>query len=94
MQLECVWRQTGKQPADLANAPELPSLVEHLWQWFVDIGNTERQNNGMGISRITSADIRNWCWATGNRPEKWEIAVIKRLDVLWITSQPEPEQPK
>lgn len=82
--------QTGITPELLASTTPLPYLVSHLWGWFVELCN-DRQNNGMGISRITSSDIRNWCWATGNNPSKWEISVLKKLDSKWIDSQPKPK---
>lgn len=90
MHLENVRDQTGITPEALANAKPLPYLVSHLWGWFVSLCN-DRQSNGMGISRITSSDIRNWCWRTGNKPSYWEMDVLMRLDSKWIDSQPKPK---
>ena len=41
----------------------------------------------MGASRITSQNMRDWCWATGNSLELWERAALRRMDQAWMESQ-------
>lgn len=84
--LNSLWRQTGVQPQLLEEAPALPPLVSHLWEWFLDLCN-ERENNGMAISRISSRAIRDWCWASGNQTEVWERKALRRLDAAWVRAQ-------
>ena len=84
--LKALWRQTGVKPRELAEAPDLPPLAAHLWGWFLDL-DSERGTNGMTASRITSGAMRDWCWATGNRPELWERTALRKLDALWLKEQ-------
>ena len=63
-----------------------------MWFWYVDLANTERKSNGMGISRISSEDIWYWCWRTGNNPSRWEMGVLVKLDEKWVASQPKPKK--
>jgi len=85
-QLESVWRQTGKQPRQLAELPELPPLAKHLWVWFVDMNNSEREV-GMDVSRITASSMIAWQWATGNTLELWERKALRAIDAAWIAMQ-------
>ena len=71
----------------------IPELLVYLWVWFTEIGN-ERGSNGFGANAITSSGIRDWCWASGNNPQKWEIIVIKKLDNIWLNAQPKPKTSK
>lgn len=41
----------------------------------------------MSVNRITSGALRDWCWATGNRPELWERTALRMLDRLWLKEQ-------
>ena len=84
--LTSLWRQTGVKPQALEDAPALSPLVAHLWAWFVDL-NGEREQSEMSVNRITSGALRDWCWATGNRPELWERTALRMLDRLWLKEQ-------
>lgn len=78
-----LWRQTKEQPEQLANAPTLPELAEHVWGWFLELRN-EQGSNGMAPSRIGSQAMRDWCWATGNTLALWERRAIRAVDAAWI----------
>lgn len=43
----------------------------------------------MSVSRITSQNMRDWCWSSGNTLELWERKAIRRIDALWVESQNE-----
>lgn len=81
-----LWRQTREQPELLAEAPELPPLAAHVWMWFCELAN-ERENNGMGVSRITSRNMLDWCWASGNTLELWERRAIRAIDNAFMKDQ-------
>lgn len=73
-------------PAQLANAPELPDLIAHVWGYFVEL-HQERGSNGMEASRITSSQMKDWCWASGNDLALWERKAIRAIDTVWMNAQ-------
>lgn len=84
--LESLWRQTGKMPQLLEDAPECPPLGAHVWGWFVEL-HSERRMGMAQAERITAADMKDWCWATGNQLELWERQAIRRIDSAWMKAQ-------
>lgn len=83
----------GQVIQELEEKNAIPELLVYIWMWFVELSN-ERGSNGFGANPITSSGIRDWVWATGNNPAKWEIAVIKKLDRIWLESQPKDDVKK
>lgn len=77
--LESVARQTGRRPEGL-DGPELPPAGYQIWDWFMEL-NTTRQV-GMGLSPITYSDMQAFFAMTGERPARWQIAAIRRLDAV------------
>lgn len=92
--LESVERQTGKRPVAL-DGPPVPSELEYLWRWFLDI-HAGRTINGMGVSRATHLDLMAWQWNTGNRLEAWEVKAVNSLGNLYLNvhTEPKPEPKK
>jgi hypothetical protein len=80
--LQSLFRQSGKMPAQLAEAPGLPVLCNHIWNWFTELHN-ERRNG----ERLSLTDIREWSQTVGMPLETWELAAIRRLDTLWLKAQ-------
>lgn len=77
--LESEWRQSGVQPAQLADAPPCPQGCEVLWQDFMALHNTR----GFGMSaplRIGFADMDAYQRVNGLSLETWEIAAIRAAD--------------
>jgi len=61
-------------------------LAGHLWIWFVDMNNAEREG-GMSVSRITATSMIAWQWATGNTLELWERKALRAVDAAWVDAQ-------
>jgi hypothetical protein len=82
-----VWRQTGKQPKQLAEAVTVPELATHVWGWFCQLHN-ERGSNGMEQNKITADRVKDWCWFNGVVSlELWERQAIRALDNCWFMLQ-------
>lgn len=79
------YQATGVMPQQLKEAQEIPQLAQHVWYYFLEL-HAERGNNGMAPMRITSTGIKDWCFVSGIRLERWEIKAIRRIDSAWITS--------
>lgn len=43
----------------------------------------------MGVGRITSTMMKDWCWASGNTLELWERKAIRALDTAFFRSNVE-----
>ena len=82
--LNSLWRQSGIQPQALKDAPDLPEHGAHVWAYFCQL-NLERGSTGMGPARITSQNMKDWCWATGLTLDLWERAAIRAIDSVWMT---------
>jgi hypothetical protein len=86
-QLECAWRQTGRQPRQLAEAATIPVHGAHVWDWFIQLHNG-RGSNGMEASKITAHDVKNWMWFNGIPSlELWEKRAISELDNAYFMSK-------
>ncbi|MGT2429243.1 phage tail assembly chaperone [Cupriavidus basilensis] len=81
--LESVARQTGRRPEGL-DGPELPPAGFQLWEWFMEL-NTTRQA-GVGLSPITYPDIQAFFSMIGERPARWQIDAIRRLDFVVLAA--------
>ena len=85
--LESLWRNSGEQPKQLAEAPALPALAAHVWGWFIEL-DKGRGNNGMEAARITPDQVTGWMWFNGVLSlELWERKAIAALDNVWFAAQ-------
>ena len=82
--LLCLFQQTGVMPEQLQEAPGLPVLGKHVWDWFVEL-HKERSNG----ERLRLSDIRDWSLVTGTLIETWELKALRRLDTIWLKAQDE-----
>lgn len=72
-QLNQVWKTTGVQPKDLANAPKLPDELVYLWDAYVEVYT--------GI-RLTYTEVKSWLQVTKRFLSPNEIHAIMELDNL------------
>lgn len=73
-------------PDALRDAPELPFLGSHVWEWFLEIAEG-RIHDINGAKRISQADISDWAAGTGMTILGWERRAIRKIDaaVLEVT---------
>jgi hypothetical protein len=83
--LLAAWRTSGVQPAELAEAPELPDGGSKVWADFQDLHKTRRSGLN-GPERIAFADLHSWQIVTRLRLELWEVRAILRLDAEFMAS--------
>jgi hypothetical protein len=85
--LIAAWRMTGKMPAQLAEAPELPPLAAHVWGYFAELSRFRGRNGTLrGANPITPTGIKDWCWLSRTTLQPWEIRAIARLDEAYLKS--------
>ena len=84
--LQAVFSQTGKMPDQLANAPDMPEALAHVWIYFLEL-NRSRGNNGFSELHITFSEIDSWCRLYGISLEPWELSIIAALDNAYLTEQ-------
>lgn len=89
-QLMSLQRQTGRVPAELRDAPELPAYAAHVWRDFLDL-HASRGSTGFGPARITWQDIACWQSVTGARLLPWEVTALLKLDLAYFDSLPKPK---
>ena len=79
--------------ATLAAIPELPVDGAYLWAWFIDMAAT-RQNNGMGVGRLSRLEIQAWEADEMVALSHWERRVVLSLDAAFVASTiDEPAKP-
>lgn len=78
-----LYRQTGKMPDQLANAPSLPDGLSALWLDFAQMHEC-RGSTGFGPMRISFADVQAFQAINRVRHEPWEIEAIRRADNAFL----------
>jgi hypothetical protein len=85
--LMAAWRQTGKMPKQLEDAPPLPDHCEAIWRTFLEL-HAGRGNTGFGPARLAYNDFDGYQRVTGQRLSAWEIAMIRSADSAYLASLP------
>lgn len=75
-------------PEELANAPDMPELVAHVWQFFVRL-HKRRGSNGMGENPLLYSEIESWCRLSGISLYQWELDTIEAIDDAYMSEQSE-----
>jgi len=74
----------GIMPEELANEPDIPKSVAHVWDYFIQL-NRARGSNGFGANPLSYTEIKNWCQLSEIRLEQWELNAIVEIDAAFIT---------
>ncbi len=78
-------RQTGVVAPELRSLPVVPAAARHVWDWFQDL--SVARGVGMQFMAITWADMRSYFALLGVRPQRWELAALRRLDSKYLESR-------
>lgn len=73
---------------DKLKQAELPELLEHCWQDFLELNNT-RSSNGFGLNAITFTEIDCWKRLLSKPITTHDIEVIKAIDNVYLSYQAE-----
>ncbi|WP_419773338.1 phage tail assembly chaperone [Haemophilus seminalis] len=84
--LQVIEQQLGITPEELNNPP-LNIAVGYLLEYFYAVSSSRQC--GMSANPITFSEILAWSQLTNTSLARWEIEVIKRLDILWLNIQAE-----
>lgn len=74
----------GKASAAAAEAPPFPEPLKYLWGAYQELAAARQ--SGMGLSPIGFGDIDAYARLCDMRLEPWEVRVIRRVDVAFITT--------
>lgn len=85
-----VWKQNGEMPRRLADSPELPAVLDPLWNDFLEL-HTSRGSNGFGPARIGFVDIDAWQRVGKVTLRPWQIDAIRRADAAYFAAMPKPK---
>lgn len=70
-----MWKATGRQPPQLAEAPQCPEELIYIWDWYKEIftGDT-----------LTFTEMQSWSQTMGIKLLSIEAEIIRRLDrIFW-----------
>lgn len=91
--LEGAYRQTGRLPELLANAPCLPAGTETLWSDFAAMHGA-RGSTGFGVARIGYGEIDAYQRVHDFRFEPWQVDALIRADTAFIVIHAEGQKAK
>lgn len=69
--------------AELAG-PGLPPELAYIWAWFLEMHGARTWTES-GPNPLTFAEIAAWASLTHTRIASWEVAVLRSVDLAWIT---------
>jgi len=70
-----VYKQTGKLPKQLAEAPPFPEGLSYVWDWYMELATTEP---------LPYAEIKAWAEIMDIDVLPWEAKLVKSLDrIFW-----------
>lgn len=67
----------------LEAVPPCPEALAHVMAWFLDL-HQARGSSGFGPVPISYEAIDAWNRLTGAAARPWEVALIRRLDQIWL----------
>lgn len=80
--LEQIEATSGETPDALINPSELPTGLEHIWSWFIELSNA-RPAGLSGLEPISYPVIESWMRVTGSEPSSNDVSMIRKLDDLY-----------
>ena len=78
-QLEYIERETGKRPAQLDSGGVLPSKLEHVWVWYLELSGSRTEYRPFNHTELLSFFRLHEI-----EPNDIELTALKRLDREWI----------
>lgn len=89
--LQVAFERSGKLPARLAEARELPDGLDLLWDDFLELHGS-RGSTMAGPARISFMDIDAWQRVNRVTLRPWQIEAIRRADTEFMASLPKPKE--
>lgn len=72
-------KQTGEDPPELTDGPDLPEVVSYIWEWFLELHTSREAGKALSFNELES-----WARLTGRHVMTWEINAIKRMDLEYL----------
>lgn len=75
--LQAIAEQTGDYSE--LEGPDMPEIVTHVWEWFLELSSARSEGG------ISYSEIKAWLELTGRSISPFELTLIKKLDILFLT---------
>lgn len=69
----------------------LPFEVAHIWQYLFEVGPVSY--GAMGAIPFTYQEINAWMQSTGNRLNPWEVVLLRKCSVEWVSASHAAKDP-
>ena len=87
--LESGWSRSGGPKPKALDTPELPTEVGYIWSWFTQLSLERRRDPIEGRpERLSSTEIRNWCYLERIALQPFELVALRRLDAMFVDPPP------
>ena len=80
------------QPGFNAKRPKIPDELAYLLLWYTEIRSA--QSRGWRFEPVSYSEILAYRTLHQLDMTGWDVIILRRLDMVWQTAQPEPEKPK
>lgn len=78
------YKQTGYRDPRLDITP--PLELAYLWDIFWELSRSRPSDGFGGLSGISNVEFRAWMELNDVRLSLWELQVLKKMDVTYITT--------
>ena len=83
------WKQSGKKPQELIDAPPLPELTAYLWGYYQEL-HRRRVNYGWGHVPLSFSEVEAWARLTKRKLDPWELSALLDIDAVYLASIAKP----
>ncbi|MFY8142511.1 MAG: phage tail assembly chaperone [Caulobacter sp.] len=80
-----VEKATGERPRHL-DLHLCPPALAYLWRWFCELSRGRQPGAMGGLMPLGWQEMAAWASLSGNKPTSSDIAVIKRIDDIYLES--------
>lgn len=69
----------------------LPYQLAHIWIYLLEVGPTLQ--GGMGPAPLSYLEIKAWMHSTGLSLSPWEVVLLRKCSIEWMSAQYEAKDP-
>lgn len=80
----------GYLPDELANAPDMPAELAHVWRWFAEL-HAVRSQGQFGPDPISYSEIAAWSVLTRTHVKPFEMIALRAVDEAFLTAHQKKE---
>jgi hypothetical protein len=77
----------GASKGELDNPTPVPTGLDYLWTWFLELSFTGRTYGQFGAMPISNTELLAWSQLNQVQLRPWELRAMRLLDTAWLASR-------